>query len=383
MFTADDIKYIGVQDKITDLFESQYPLPDGVTYNSYVILDQKVAVLDTVDEKFCGEWLQSLQRALGQRQPDYLIIHHMEPDHSAGIKAFADKYPQAKIAASARAFAIMKGFFGTDFADRQLKLSEGDVLQLGGHSLRFIAAPMVHWPEVMMSYDEQTGTLFSADAFGRFGVPTANCDPIDEARRYYIGIVGKYGAQVQAVLKKASELPLTGICPLHGPMLVGEGMRKMLGLYDTWSSYRPEQQGVTVAYASIYGHTGAAAQKLAEMLAAHGVRTQIFDLARCDMYQAVASAFRFDKLALASSTYNGDVLPAMRAYIQALTDRGFRDRTAAFIENGCWAPTSARVMRQMLQDCKDIRFAEPAVKLMSALDDGSTEQLRQLAEQLK
>lgn len=383
MFTADDIKYIGVQDKITDLFESQYPLPDGVTYNSYVILDQKVAVLDTVDARFCDEWLQLLQSSLGQRQPDYLIIHHMEPDHSAGIKAFADKYPQAKISASAKAFAIMKGFFGTDFADRQLKLSEGDVLGLGRHSLRFIAAPMVHWPEVMMSYDEQTGTLFSADAFGRFGVPTANCSPIDEARRYYIGIVGKYGAQVQAVLKKASALQLTGICPLHGPMLAGESMRKMLGLYDTWSSYRPEQQGVTVAYASIYGHTGAAAEKLAEMLAAHGVQTQTFDLARCDMYQAVASAFRFDKLVLAASTYNGDVMPAMRAYIQALTDRGFRDRTAAFIENGCWAPTAARVMRQMLQDCKDIRFAEPAVKLMSDLDDGSAEQLRQLAEQLK
>ena len=378
---SDSVRYIGVNDHLTDLFEGQYPVPGGMSYNSYVILDEKVAVTDTVDARFAGEWLLKLEEALEGRQPDYLVVHHMEPDHSACIAAFAEKYPAAVLVASAKAFVMMKQFFGCDFAARRLVVKEGDTLPLGAHTLSFIAAPMVHWPEVLLSYETSEKLLFSADAFGKFGA--LDCaEPWDgEARRYYTGIVGKYGAQVQALLKKAAAREICAILPLHGPCLT-DTIPHCVSLYDTWSSYRPEERGVAVVCASVYGATRAAALTLADTLREKGETVAFFDLTRCDMSAAVAAAFRFDALVLASVTYNGELFPCMRAYLSALTERGFRSRTVARIENGSWAPQAAMRMEKQLAEAKDITFTEHSVRIFSAPDEESRAQLDALAAEL-
>ena len=381
MYITDDIRYIGVNDHQVDLFEGQYSVPNGMSYNSYLILDKEVAVLDTVDSAFCEQWLENLSSALNGRKPDYLVVHHMEPDHSANVAAFAQKYPEATLVATAKAFAMMKQFFGTDYADRRIVVKEGSELNLGKHTLTFILAPMVHWPEVMMSYDSAEKTLFSADAFGKFGALDREEPWDDEARRYYIGIVGKYGVQVQAVLKKAAKLDITRICALHGPVLEGD-LSHYIGKYQTWSSYSVEDKGVTLAYASIYGHTADAALRLAEQLRSRGVSVECFDLARCDMSQAVAAAFRRDTLVLAASSYNGDVFPFMRTYLTALTERNFQGRRVALIENGSWAPTAARSMTKLLEGCKNLSFAEHAVTIRSALNEESETALAALADEL-
>ena len=381
MYITDDIRYIGVNDHQVDLFEGQYSVPNGMSYNSYVILDKEVAVLDTVDSAFCEQWLENLASALDGRKPDYLVVHHMEPDHSANVAAFAQKYPEATLVATAKAFAMMKQFFGTDYADRRIVVKEGFELNLGKHTLTFILAPMVHWPEVMMSYDSAEKTLFSADAFGKFGALDREEPWDDEARRYYIGIVGKYGVQVQAVLKKAAKLDITRICALHGPVLEGD-LSHYIGKYQTWSSYSVEDKGVTLAYASIYGHTADAALRLAEQLRSRGVPVECFDLARCDMSQAVAAAFRRDTLVLAASSYNGDVFPFMRTYLTALAERNFQGRRVALIENGSWAPTAARSMTKLLEGCKNLSFAEHAVTIRSALNEESEAALAALADEL-
>ena len=382
MNITKDVKYLGVTDTEIDLFEGQYTVEDGITYNSYAIIDDKIAIMDSVDSSFGEEWLANIGATLAERNPDYLIVQHMEPDHSACITLFAERYPDAIIVATAKAFAMMKNFFGIDYAERRLVVKEGDTLSLGKHTLSFIAAPMVHWPEVIVTYDQSEKILFSADAFGRFGRADANLPWEDEARRYYIGIVGKYGAQVQALLKKAAGLEIEKICPLHGPVL-SENLSRYIGLYDLWSSYRAEKEGVAIAYASIYGNTGAAASLLADELKAHGVEVSLFDLARCDMHAAIAEAFKYSKLVLASATYNGDVFPPMRAYISGLSERGFRSRKVAFIENGSWAPMAAKVMRSSLEECKDISFAEASVKLLSALSEENKAEISALAEELK
>ena len=378
---CNEIRYVGVNDHQIDLFEGQYVVPDGMSYNSYVIIDEKIAVMDSVDRNFTGEWLKKLEGALEGRQPDYLVVHHMEPDHSASIQAFLERYPGAVVVASAKAFAMMKNFFGCDYAEKRIIVAEGSRLSLGRHELTFIAAPMIHWPEVMMSYDALAKALFSADAFGKFGALDVEDDWACEARRYYFGIVGKYGAQVQALLKKAAALEIEAIYPLHGPVL-GENVESYIRLYDTWSSYRPENQGVVIAYASMYGNTKEAALLLAGMLEEKGEKVSMFDLARDDMAEAVEDAFRYDRLVLAAPTYNAGVFPVMKEFIHHLTERNYQSRTVALIENGSWAPTAAKVMRGMLEGCKNLTFADTAVKILSALSEESRAQLGALADEI-
>ena len=384
MNISKDICYIGVDDHEIDLFEGMYIVPEGMAYNSYVILDEKVAVMDTTDRNFTDAWLANLEAALADRKPDYLIVHHMEPDHSSGIEAFAEKYPEAKIVATAKAFTMMKNFTGRDYAGRGIIAKEGDTLKLGSHTLKFITAPMVHWPEVMMSYDEKDKALFSADAFGKFGA----LDAVDEegwaceARRYYFGIVGKYGAQVQAVLKKAAALDIQIICPLHGPVLQ-EDLGYYLDLYNTWSSYGTETEGVAVFYTSVYGHTKAAAELMAEKLQELGCpKVAVSDLARDDMAEAVEDAFRYGKIVLATTTYNADIFPFMKEFIEHLTERNFQNRKIGFIENGSWAPTAAKVMKGMLEGCKNTAFAETEVKILSAMTEENKAQIEQLAKEM-
>ena len=379
---SDAIKYVGVNDRNIDLFEGQYVVPDGMSYNSYVILDYKTAVMDTVDAAFTHEWLDNIAEALGDKKPDYLVIQHMEPDHSANIVNFMKAYPEATIVSTAKAFSMMKNFFGTDFSDNRLVVGEGDSLMLGAHELHFITAPMVHWPEVMVTYESEEKVLFSADGFGKFGALDADEDWACEARRYYIGIVGKYGAQVQALLKKASALDIQTICPLHGPVLK-ENLGYYIGLYDTWSSYRPEEEGIVIAYTSVYGNTKAAVMKLADALRAKGCpKVVVNDLARCDMAEAVEDAFRYSKLVLATTTYNAEIFPFMREFINHLTERNYSNRTVAMIENGSWAPQAAKVMREMLSKSKNITFTENNVRIMSALNDESRKQLDALSDEL-
>ena len=382
MNITKDIRYIGVNDHKIDLFEGQYRVPNGMCYNSYAILDNYVAIMDTVDAGFTHEWLDNIRDALDGRTPDYLIVQHMEPDHSANILQFAKTYPGATIVSSSKAFAMMQNFFGTDFADRRIVVGEGDVLDLGYHKLTFVTAPMVHWPEVIVTYDSTDKVLFSADGFGKFGAFDAKEPWADEARRYYIGIVGKYGAQVQALLKKAADLDIEIICPLHGPVLT-ENLGYYLGLYNTWSSYQPEQDGIVIAYTSVYGNTKKAVLQLAEKLKANGApAVVVHDLARCDMAEATADAFRFSKLVLATTTYNADIFPFMREFINHLTERNFANRTVAMIENGSWAPQAVKVMKGMLENCKNITYVDTAVKIKSALNADSSEQLAKMADEL-
>ena len=382
MNITKDIAYIGVNDRKVDLFEGQYVVPNGMAYNSYVILDEKIAVMDTVDANFTHEWLDNLQNALGGRKPDYLVVQHMEPDHSANIVSFTKAYPNAKIVSSSKAFVMMKNFFGTDFADKQVVVGEGSTLELGRHTLTFVTAPMVHWPEVIVTYDSTDKVLFSADGFGKFGALDADEDWACEARRYYIGIVGKYDAQVQALLKKAAGLDIEIICPLHGPVLT-ENLGYYLNLYNTWSSYQPEEEGIVIAYTSVYGNTKKAVLQLADKLRANGCpKVVVNDLARCDMAEAVEDAFRYSKLVLATTTYNAGIFPFMREFIDHLTERNFSNRTVGFIENGSWAPLAAKVMRGMLENSKNITFTENNVKIMSALNETSSEQLDALAKEL-
>ena len=378
---SEKVFYVGVNDRRIDLFEGQYAVPNGMAYNSYVIADEKTAVMDSVDKNFVGEWLENIAAVLGSAEPDYLIVQHMEPDHSAGITAFAERYPNAVIVSSAKAFAMMKNFFGTDFSGRNITVSDGDTLSLGSRELKFIAAPMVHWPEVIVTYDSADRILFSADGFGKFGALDADEDWACEARRYYFGIVGKYGAQVQALLKKAAALDIGTICPLHGPIL-SENLGYYLNLYDIWSSYRAESEGVFIAYTSVYGNTAAAAKELKALLESKGCRVSSADLAREDMAEAVEDAFRYDRIVLATTTYNADIFPFMRTFIEALTERGFRNRTVGIIENGSWAPTAARVIRGMLEKSKDLKFAETTVQIKSALNAESRAQLAALADEL-
>lgn len=379
---TEDIKYIGVNDKDIDLFEGQYVVENGMAYNSYVVLDEKIAVLDTVDARFTDEWLGNLKEALEGREPDYLIIQHMEPDHSANIVSFMSAYPKTKIVSSAKAFVMMKNFFGTDFKENQIVVGEGDTLSLGRHTLTFIAAPMVHWPEVIVTYDSCDKVLFSADAFGKFGTLDTDEDWACEARRYYIGIVGKYGAQVQALLKKASGLDIEKICPLHGPILT-EDLGYYIGLYDIWSSYGVETEGVVIAYTSVYGNTEKAVRLLEKLLKENGCpKVAVNDLARCDMAEAVEDAFRYGKIVLATTTYNADVFPFMKEFINHLTERGFKNRTVAFVENGSWAPAATRAMKGMLEGSKNLSYAENTVTLMSALNDESRAALELLAKEL-
>ena len=348
MQITNDIRYVGVNDRRVDLFEGQYRVPNGISYNSYVILDEKIAIMDTVDAGFTHEWLDNIRDVIGDKTPDYLVVQHMEPDHSANIAQFMKLYPETVLVSSQKAFAMMQNFFGTDFADRRMVVGEGSTLSLGKHTLTFVTAPMVHWPEVIVTYDSTDKVLFSADGFGKFGDLNAVEPWADEARRYFIGIVGKYGAQVQALLRKAATLDIETICPLHGPILK-ENLGYYLGLYNTWSSYQPEEEGIVVAYTSVYGNTKKAVLSFAEKLKANGCpNVVLYDLARCDMAQAVADAFRYSKLVLATTTYNADVFPHMREFINHLTERNFQNRTVALIENGSWAPMAAKVMREML-----------------------------------
>ena len=382
MNITKDIQYIGVNDHKIDLFEGQYDVPNGMAYNSYVILDEKIAVMDTVDVNFTHEWLDNLQNVLAGRAPDYLIVQHMEPDHSANIANFIKAYPDVKIVASQKAFVMMKNFFGTDFAERQVVVGEGDTLSLGRHELTFVTAPMVHWPEVIVTYDSTDKVLFSADGFGKFGALDVEEDWACEARRYYIGIVGKYGAQVQALLKKAAGLDIQIICPLHGPVLT-ENLGYYLDLYNTWSSYQPEEEGIVIAYTSVYGNTKKAVMQLAEQLKAKGCpKVVVNDLARCDMAEAVEDAFRYSKLVLATTTYNADVFPFMREFISHLTERNYSNRTVAFIENGSWAPMATKVMRGMLEKSKNLTYTEATVKILSALNEESKKQLADLSDEL-
>ena len=382
MKITNDVKYIGVNDHKIDLFEGQYVVPNGMSYNSYLIIDEKIAVLDTVDAQFTHEWLDNLQNTLNGRNPDYLIIQHMEPDHSANIANFVKAYPSSKIVSSQKAFNMMKQFFGTDFTEKQIVVKEGDTLTLGKHTLAFVSAPMVHWPEVIVTYDTYDKILFSADGFGKFGALDVEEDWACEARRYYIGIVGKYGAQVQALLKKASGLDIEIICPLHGPVLT-ENLGYYLGLYNTWSSYQPESEGIVIAYTSVYGNTKKAVIALEEKLRAMGCpKVVVTDLARCDMAEAVEDAFRYDKLVLATTTYNAEIFPFMREFINHLTERNFSNRTVAFIENGSWAPLAAKVMKCMLEKCKNLSYADNTVRIMSALSEESLSTLDNLANEL-
>lgn len=380
MEITKDIRYIGVNDHDIDLFEGQYVVENGMAYNSYAVVDDKIAIFDTVDARFTDTWTKNLEEVLGTRKPDYLIIQHMEPDHSANIAKFMDKYAETTIVSSVKAFAMMKQFFGTDFADRQLVVKEGDSLKLGTHTLHFIAAPMVHWPEVIVTYDSCDKVLFSADGFGKFGALDVEEDWACEARRYYIGIVGKYGGQVQNLLKKAADLDIEIICPLHGPMLK-ENLNYYLDLYNTWSSYGVESEGVVIAYTSVYGNTRKAVESLAGQLKEKGCpEVVVYDLARCDMAEAVEDAFRYGRLVLATTTYNGDIFPFMKTFIDHLTERNFQNRLVGFVENGSWAPMAAKTMKKMLDGCKNLTLAEPVVTIRSALNEESTSQLSALAE---
>ena len=382
MMITKDIRYIGVNDHQVDLFEGQYVVPNGMAYNSYVILDEKIAVMDTVDQNFTHQWLDNLRAVLGERKPDYLIVQHMEPDHSANVDKFLSVYPEATVVASAKAFTMMAGFFGNDYADRRLVVGEGDTLSLGKHTLTFVTAPMVHWPEVIVTYDSYDKVLFSADGFGKFGALDVEEPWEDEARRYYIGIVGKYGPQVQALLKKAATLDIAKICPLHGPVLT-ENLSHYLNLYDIWSGYKVESEGIVIAYTSVYGNTKTAVELLAERLKAKGApRVVVHDLARCDQAEAVADAFRFGKLVLATTTYNADIYPFMKTYLHALTERSFQNRTVGLIENGSWAPMAAKVMKNILAESKNLRFADTTVRVRSALNDESRQQIEALADEL-
>ena len=379
---TDTVLYIGVNDHAIDLFEGQYVVPNGMAYNSYVVMDQKIAVFDTVDARFKHEWLDNLENALAGRKPDYLIVQHMEPDHSANIMTFAKEYPNAKIVASNKAFAMMKNFFGTEFEDRRVVVGEGDTLSLGEHTLAFVTAPMVHWPEVLMTYDAKDKILFSADGFGKFGALDVEEDWACEARRYYFGIVGKYGAQVQAVLKKAANLDIQTICPLHGPFLK-ENLAYHINLYQTWSSYGVESDGVFIAYTSVYGNTKKAVELLAEKLKTKGCpKVSVADLAREDMAEAVEDAFRYGKLVIASTTYNADVFPFMRTFLEHLVERGYKKRTIGIIENGSWAPMAAKTMKGILEPCKDLKFTNASVKIMSAMNDENKQQIDAMAEEL-
>ncbi|MBQ2952413.1 MAG: FprA family A-type flavoprotein [Clostridia bacterium] len=412
MHITDAIRYVGVNDHDIDLFEGLYPVPDGVSYNSYVILDEKIAVMDPVDQHFGDQWLANVREALDGRTPDYIVVHHMEPDHSANLARFMDEFPGAAVVASDKAFTMMKAYFGKDYAERRVVVREGSTLALGQHTLQFIAAPMVHWPEVMMSYEISTGTLFSADGFGKFGALDAEASEVQpqaerasanagigdakpaagegrsgpdwacEARRYYFGIVGKYGTMVQNVLKKAAALKIDRICPLHGPVLEGDMLAEALRLYGIWSSYGVESEGVVVAYASIYGHTADAALALAADLEAKGVKVAVHDLCRTEIYEAVEDAFRYGKLALASVTYNGDVLPPMRAFLHHLSSRAYQKRTIALIEAGSWAPMAAKVMRELLAPCKDVAILEEGVRILGAMTDENRAQIAALANAL-
>ncbi len=381
MKITDTINYIGVNDRSLDLFEGQYIVPEGMAYNSYIIIDEKIAVMDSVGGEFAGEWLSNISAALEGRKPDYLVVQHMEPDHSANITAFTETYPEATIVGSARAFQMMKNFFGTDFAEKRIVVGDGDSLNLGSRSLSFVTAPMVHWPEVIMSYDPKDKVLFSADAFGKFGALDADEDWACEARRYYFGIVGKYGVPVQNLLKKAAGLDIRCICPLHGPML-SENLEYYLDLYNTWSAYESEDQGVTIAYTSVYGNTKKAALLLAEKLEERGCTVAVHDLARCDMAEAVEDAFRYSALVLATTTYCGDIFPFMRTFIEHLTERGYQNRSIALIENGSWDPVAARIMKGLLEKSKNITYAENNVKIMSALSEDNLAQIEALAKEL-
>ena len=382
MKITNDVVYIGVNDHKIDLFEGQYVVPNGMSYNSYAIIDDKIAIMDTVDTNFTHEWLDNIQNTLGGKAPDYLVVQHMEPDHSANILNFTKAYPEAKIVSSAKAFVMMNNFFGVDFADKQVIVGEGDTLSLGKHTLTFVTAPMVHWPEVIVTYDSTDKILFSADGFGKFGALDVEEDWACEARRYDIGIVGKYGAQVQSLLKKAAGLEIEKICPLHGPVL-SENLGYYINLYDIWSSYQPETEGIMIAYTSVYGNTKKAVLQLADKLKANGCpKVVVNDLARCDMAEAVEDAFRYSKLVLATTTYNAEIFPFMREFINHLTERNFSNRTVAFIENGSWAPLAAKVMKGMLEKCKNLTYADTTVKIMSALNEESTAALNSLSEEL-
>jgi len=382
MNITKDIKYIGVNDHKIDLFEGQYIVPNGMAYNSYAIIDEKIAIMDTVDANFTHEWLDNIQSVLEGRKPDYLIVQHMEPDHSANIANFLKAYPKAQIVSSLKAFQMMKNFFGTDYEDRRIVVGEGDTLNLGTHTLTFVTAPMVHWPEVIVTYDSKDKVLFSADGFGKFGALDADEDWACEARRYYIGIVGKYGVQVQNLLKKAATLDIEIIAPLHGPVLT-ENLGYYLNLYDIWSSYRPEEEGIMIAYTSVYGNTKKAVNLLAEKLRAKGCpKVVVNDLARCDMAEAVEDAFRYSKIVLATTTYNSEIFPFMREFINHLTERNFQNRTVAFIENGSWSPLAAKIMKEMLSGCKNLKFSENTVKILSALNEESSSQLKALSDEL-
>ncbi|MBQ7900912.1 MAG: FprA family A-type flavoprotein [Clostridia bacterium] len=382
MNVTDSIKYIGVNDHEIDLFEGQYVVPNGMSYNSYAIIDDKIAIMDSVDARFGKEWIQNIKAELDGRAPDYLVVQHMEPDHSASIVTFAEEYPGAKIVSSAKAFVMMKNYFGTDFTDRQIVIAEGDTLELGSHILHFVAAPMVHWPEVMVTYDSCDKVLFSADGFGKFGALDVEEEWTCEARRYYIGIVGKYGAQVQALLKKAAALDIQTICPLHGPVLK-EDLGYYIGLYNTWSGYQTESEGVVIAYTSVYGNTKKAVLELEKKLKENGCpKVVVNDLARCDMAEAVEDAFRYGKIVLATTTYNGEIFPFMREFVNHLTERNFRNKKVGFIENGSWAPVAARVMQGMLEKSKDITYADTTVKITCALNSESEAQLDKLAQEM-
>ena len=382
MFITNDIRYIGVNDHQVDLFEGQYVVPNGMAYNSYIILDEKVAVMDTVDRNFGEEWLANLRAELGDRKPDFLVVQHMEPDHSANIDVFLNAYPEATVVSSAKAFTMMKQFFGTDYSDRRIVVGEGDTLNLGKHVLTFVTAPMVHWPEVIVTYDSYDKVLFSADGFGKFGALDVEEDWACEARRYYIGIVGKYGMQTQALLKKAAGLDISIICPLHGPVLT-ENLGYYLNLYDIWSGYKVESEGVVIAYTSVYGNTKAAVQLLEQKLIENGCpKVVVNDLARCDMAECVEDAFRYGKLVLATTTYNGDVFPHMKEFLHHLTERSYQNRTVGLMENGTWAPTAAKTMMKMLEGSKNLSFCENSVKILSALSDASRAQIEALAKEL-
>ena len=382
MFVTEDIRYIGVNDHDVDLFEGQYTVENGMSYNSYVILDEKVAVMDTVDAHFGVEWLQNLETELNGRRPDYLVVQHMEPDHSANIAVFMETYPEAQIVSSAKAFVMMQQFFGTDFPERKVVVGEGSTLELGRHTLTFVTAPMVHWPEVIVTYDSTDKVLFSTDGFGKFGALDVEEDWADEARRYYIGIVGKYGAQVQALLKKAAALDIAIICPLHGPVL-NENLGYYLDKYNTWSSYAVEDEGVVIAYTSIYGHTKEAVEELAEKLNQRGCpNVVVADLARCDMAEVVADAFRYSKLVLATTTYNATIFPHMQSFIDHLTARNYQGRTVGMIENGAWAPMAAKVMKKMLETSKNLTYTDTTVTVKCALNDASRAQIDALADEL-
>ena len=381
MFISDTVFYAGVNDRKVDLFEGQYPVPNGISYNSYIIKGEKVAVMDSVDKNFGEEWLENIEKVLGDKAPDYLVVLHMEPDHSANIKAFLEKYPDAVVVSSAKAFAMMENYFGKEIAKNRLEVKDGEKLDLGGRSLTFVAAPMVHWPEVMVAYDDKDKILFSADAFGKFGDLDSDEPWDDEARRYYIGIVGKYGTQAQSLLKKAAALDIAKICPLHGEVL-DKDLAHYISLYNTWSSYAVEKEGVVIAYASVYGNTAGAAKLLKEKLEAKGVCVALYDLARADRSLVLAEAFRYGKLVLASTTYNGDVFPFMRYFIGDLAEHNYQNRTVAFIENGSWAPMAKKKMADMLAGCKNLTFAENSVKIISAVNEQNINEIENLAEEL-